>query len=269
MLNIKTALVASATVFLVACGGGNSSSQATTDNEQATNNPSDSSAQNDNVSSGKYDLYEYDYEPKVLENNKVAYNVTEFYSNDVLGNDSHLTTYEISYKDETIDNRIINVQSNYEVTQDTYQAMIEKKEYTNYNTEDISDDKIITTLIKNSSVQSVTIDKRKASIGEKISISSKTNGVENTVSCSLNKHYDSINTKEVVDSFYNGKYNMDVDKTYNDILELKCIDSSDTTYLSYIYLAKDIGPVVSVYSGLNSTSDLYWYLTEQKFFDRY
>jgi len=212
---ILGALVLTATIF-TGCGGGGGGSSSTT-----------------------YDLYSYLVNPEILTNDKVvstSHHYVEYLDGvENFSSDDH-SLYQ-KYDDDSIEEYdyaslfISNTTDYYNnvgsMTPD-YQL-------------DISDTKLIDTYLAGSIDYEL---KRVLSIGDIITSVSTNTG--STYTCNLSKHYESINIKDRIDSFYNTTSYSSIDKTYNDVIEMICTDSF-TNEEDYTYYAKNKGVILEMY----------------------
>lgn len=210
-------LLLAATIF-TGCGGGGGGSSSTT----------------------TYDFYDYMFNPEVLENDKV---VSSRY-------------YEVSYLDGVEDYTNSNAQLEQKYDDDSIEEyrymssfITNTTDYHNYISSeipssqyDISETKIVEIDLSDSSQFDY---KRNILIGDKIYEEITDTG--STFTCNLSKHYDSINIKDTIESFYNTTSYSSIDKTYSDVLEAICTDSL-TDEENYIYFSKNVGFILGMYN---------------------
>ncbi|BAK73788.1 hypothetical protein [Arcobacter sp. L] len=209
----KESLILSCSVLLfVGCGGGGGGSSTPTIQ--------------------KYDLYSYSLNPSVLSEDKISVenNTFTIYADNV---------QTIKYVDATVYNKNSSNKINeYEFhnntisTIDQYNQLIASK--TVFAEFEILTDVIKYTYFYDNSVEVIT---RNVAIGEKIISETDTDG--SVWTCNLNKHYDTINVKDTINSFFGKEYSTST-KTYNDVIEEICVDSVSDEVL-HSFLAKDIG----------------------------
>ena len=221
---ILGALVLIATIF-TGCGGGGGGSSTTT----------------------SYDFYSYLVNPEILTSDKV---VSAIY-HDVTYLDGVQKYYDYDnslyqkYDDDSIEEYYYMTSSITNTTEyyNNISSQIPSSQY------DISDTKMVEIDLYDSSQFDI---KRIISIGDKISENITDTG--STFTCNFSKHYDSINIKDTIESFYNTTSYASIDKTYSDVLELICTDSL-TDEENYIYFSKNKGFIFGMYNETTTSGE--------------
>jgi hypothetical protein len=217
-------LVLTATIF-TGCGGGGGGSSTTT----------------------SYDFYSYLVNPEILTNDKVVsakyHDVT--YLDGVQDSTSTDNILSQKYDDNSIEEYYYMTSSITNTTEyyNNISSQIASSQY------DISGTKIVEIDLYDSSQYDI---KRIISIGDKISENITNTG--STYTCNFSKHYDSINIKDTIESFYNTTSYASIDKTYSDVLELICTDSL-TDEENYVYFSKNIGLIFGMYNETETSGE--------------
>ncbi len=214
-------LVLTAAIF-TGCGGGGGGSSSTT-----------------------YDMYSYLVNPEILTNDKVV-SISHHYVEYLDGVESFSTddhTLHQKYDDDSIEEYLSSPSFISNTTEYNNNIGSMTPDYQL----DISDTKIIETYLAGSIDYEL---KRVLSIGDMIY--SELTYTGSTYTCNLSKHYESINIKDRIESFYNTTSYSSIDKTYNDVIEMICTDSF-TNEENYTYYAKNKGLILEMYD-INLTS---------------
>jgi hypothetical protein len=196
-------------------------------------------------SSTTYDLYSYLVNPEILTNDKVvstSHHYVEYLDGvENFSTDDH--TLHQKYDDDSVEEYLYSSSFISNTTEYNNNIGSMTPDYQL----DISDTKLIDTYLAGSIDYKL---KRVLSIGD--IISSETTDTGSTDTCNLSKHYESINIKDRIESFYNTTSYSSIDKTYNDVIEIICTDSF-TNEEDYTYHAKNKGLILGVYD-INVTS---------------
>ena len=220
---ILGALVLTATIF-TGCGGGGGGSSSTS-----------------------YDFYSYLVNPEILTNDKVVsakYHDVRYLDGVQKYYDYDNSLYQ-KYDDDSIEEYYYMTSSITNTTEyyNNISSQIPSSQY------DISDTKMVEIDLYDSSQFDI---KRIISIGDKISENITDTG--STFTCNFSKHYDSINIKDTIESFYNTTSYASIDKTYSDVLELICTDSL-TDEENYVYFSKNIGLIFGMYNETTTSGE--------------